>query len=242
MSDQPYKPAVLLIHGFTSHRSSLEAIIPELDKRGLTWHYPILAGHGTKPEDLKYVRWEDWQEDMEQGLTYLEPAQQPIIIIALSMGALLALELAAKYPQQIAGLVLLSPCLEFYSSIAKYTRTVSRVIHRVPNPSIAKFSSLEQAKKDQGYLWFPSVAFRHYWLRTQHFDGVLEKVYQPVRIIHSHNDKVAAPSGAQHIYDTIPSQDKELIWLEKSGHEILLDIETDRVLEEIFRFSLLNKI
>lgn len=236
MPDRNPKPAVLLIHGFTSHRSSLEAVIPELKRRGLTWHYPILAGHGTSPSDLKGVTWPDWQHDVEQGLEYLEPDKQPVIIIALSMGALLGLELAAAHPEQIRGLVILSPCLRFYNPVAKYTRVVSRVIRRVPNPSFAKFSSLEQAKKDRGYLWFPSVAFHHYWLRTQHFDGVLEKIHQPIRIIHSHNDKVAAPSGAQHIYDTIPSQDKGLVWLEKSGHEILLDVETDRALEEICTF------
>lgn len=234
------KPAALLIHGFTSHRSSLEAVIPALDKRGIEWHYPILAGHGTTPADLANTRWEDWQHDVEQGLQYLQPETRPIVIIALSMGSLLGLELAAKYPKQISGVVLLSPCLHFYSRLARFTRVVSRVIPRVPNPSIAKFSALTYAKNDQGYAWFPTTAFRHYWLRTQHFDSVLEKVTQPVRIIHSHNDKVAAPSGGQHIFDTIPSTNKELIWLERSGHEILLDCETDRVLEEIFKFPLLN--
>lgn len=234
------RPAVLLIHGFTSHRSSLEAVIPGLDARGIEWHYPILAGHGTSPADLAHARWEDWQYDVEQGLKYLQPETRPVVIIALSMGSLLGLELAAKYPQQISGVALLSPCLHFYSRLARYTRVVSRVIPRVPNPSVAKFSSPTYAQNDQGYSWFPTVAFRRFWIRTLHFDSVLEKVTQPVRIIHSHNDKVAAPSGAQHIYDTIPSTAKELVWLEHSGHEILLDCETDQVLEEIFKFPLLN--
>lgn len=230
--------ACLLIHGFTSHRSSLEAVIPELDKRHIPWHYPILAGHGTKPKDLERVTWEMWQSDAEQGLGYLKGESDRVVIIALSMGALLALELAEKHPDTVVGLVLLSPCSRFYLKLAKYTPVLSRVLKRFPNPSIAKFSSLEYAKRDKGYLWFPTIAFRHYWIRAQHYDSVLENIHQPVRIIHSKNDKVADPSGAQHIYDRLASKEKELIWLEKSGHEVLLDRETDRVIKEIFSFRI----
>lgn len=94
------KIGVLLIHGFTSFRASLEILIPELEKKNIPWHYPILAGHNTKPEDLEGKTWQHWQNDVENGLKYLLPDCQQVIIIGLSMGALLALELAVKsyYP------------------------------------------------------------------------------------------------------------------------------------------------
>ncbi|HCM68043.1 MAG TPA: hypothetical protein DIS62_03505 [Candidatus Kerfeldbacteria bacterium] len=226
----------LLIHGFTSHRSSLEAVIPELDKRGIPWHYPILAGHGTHPHDLEHTTWEHWQYNVEQGLDYLLQESSQVVIIALSMGTLLALELAAKYPKDVVGLVLLSPTLHFKQRLTKWTRPLTKVLKRFPNPSITKFSSTEYAKRDKGYVWFPTVAFKEYWLRTQHFDSVLEKVRQPVRIIHSKKDLVAHPSGTLHIYSTIPSTEKDIVWLESSGHEVLLDREIPFVLENIFSF------
>jgi carboxylesterase len=230
----------LLIHGFTSHRSSLEAVIPELDKRHISWHYPILAGHGTKPKDLEKVTWEMWQQDVENGYQYLAAASQKIIVIALSMGTLLAMELAAKHPETVAGLVLLSPCLHFHSKLTRYTPALTKFVKKFPNASVAKFSSILQAKKDLGYLWFPTCAFKHYWLRAQHFDSVLEKIHQPVLIIQPKNDKIASPSGAEHIYKTIPASDKKMVWLEKSGHELLLDIETTTVLNHIFSFKQLQ--
>jgi carboxylesterase len=101
---------------------------------------------------------------------------------------------------------------------------------------------LRYAKLDRGYSWFPTSVFRHYWHRTQDFDTVLQNVHQPIRIIHSRNDKVADPSGAKHIYDSIHSTDKELIWLEKSGHEILLDAEVPEVLVHIFSSPYCNKM
>ncbi|MFC1687418.1 alpha/beta hydrolase [Patescibacteria group bacterium] len=234
------KTSCLLLHGFTSHRSSLEAVIPELDKRKIPWHYPILAGHGSNPKDLTDKTWDHWQQDAEMGLKYLLQTNDRVVIIALSMGTLLALELAEKYPEKVAGLVLLSPALHFKLKLAKYTNTISRFVNRFPNPSTAKFSSHKYAKHDKGYLWFPTSAFKQYWLRTQHFDSVLEKIHQPVRIIHSKKDLVANPSGALHIYSTIPSKKKDMIWLSESGHEVLLDAEVKTVLKSIFSFKLFN--
>jgi carboxylesterase len=102
---------------------------------------------------------------------------------------------------------------------------------------LAKFSSLKQTRLDQGYLWFPTSAFRHYWLQTQNFDQILKQVYQPTLIIQSKNDKVAKPSGALHILKTIPAHDKQIIWLEKSGHEMLLDIEAQTVINHLLSFK-----
>lgn len=240
MSNENKKIGCLLIHGFTSHRSSLEAVIPELKKRGIVWHYPILAGHGTKPHDLADKTWQHWQNDVELGLQYLLPDADKIVIISLSMGSLLGLELAAKYPENIAGLVLLSPALHFKTRLAKLTPYISKIVKRIYFPRMLKYNFMELAKRDKGYLWFPTSAFKHYWLKTRNFKPILEKVHQPVLIIHAKKDKVAAPSGAQYIFDHLASQEKKLIWLEKSGHEVLLDNEVNQVLQYIFAFKLFN--
>ncbi len=226
----------LLIHGFTSHRSSLEAVIPELDKRHIPWHYPILAGHGTSPADLQNVTWQDWVNDVTQGLRYLQGDVEKVVVVALSMGSMLGLELAATFPADIVGLVLLSPTLHFRLKLAKLTPLLSKVISRFPNPSPAKFSSLKLAKQDKGYQWFPTKTFKQYWERTQDFDPVIQRVHQSTRIIHAKRDMVGHPSGAQHIFDLLPAKQKELIWLERSGHEILLDAEVPTVLGHIFSF------
>ena len=240
MPQNNHKIGCLIIHGFTSHRSSLEAVIPGLEKRGIVWHYPILAGHGTKPDDLADKTWSHWQADAEQGYQYLLPATDQIVIIALSMGALLGLELAANHPDKIAGLVLLSPALHFKSKLAKFTPYISKVVKRFYYPKMAKFNSIEVEKLDKGYPWFPTSAFKHYWHRTRDFDAVLKKIHQPVLIIHAKKDRLAAPSGAQRIFDHIQSKEKRIVWLEYSGHEILLDGETDKTLQYIFAFRLFN--
>lgn len=232
---QANEPGVLLIHGFTSHRSSLEALIPELEQRGIEWHYPILAGHGTSPKDLEDKRWPDWQEDIEQAYSYLRQTHERVVIVALSMGALLGLEVAAQHPDHVTGLVLISPCLRFKAKMSQFTPIVSRLLKKFPNPSPAKFSHLKYARHDRGYSWFPTDTFRSFWERTHQMRPIIEAVQCPVRIIHSRRDLVADPRGAEEIFRQLQSK-KDILWHTKSGHEMLLDVETDAVLEEILNF------
>lgn len=230
------KPAVLLIHGFTSHRSSLEAIIPELEKRGMEWHYPILAGHGTSPHDLKDKRWPDWQRDIEQAYQYLKASHENVVVVAMSMGTLLALELAAAHPDSVAGLVLISPCIVFKNPLAKLTPLVEPLVRRFPFPPKDKFSSPEYGRHDRGYPWFPTSAYRSYWTRAGTIMDVAKDVRCPVKIIQSRNDKIADPGGATQLYETLTSQ-KEICWHEKSGHEMLLDCEREETIQEIMGFA-----
>ena len=230
------KPGVLLLHGFTSHRSSLEAIIPALDKYGLEWHYPILAGHGTSPKDLKDKRWYHWHQDAEQAYRYVRQAHERVVIIALSMGALLGLELAAYHQPNVTGLVLVAPCLRFKNPAAKHTKLISKVLPRFPNARKDKYSSPEYAANDKGYSWFPTKTYQSFWERTNQMSEIIRAVRCPVRIIQSRLDNIADPRGAQEIYDQLKSP-KELLWHEKSGHEMFLDAETDEVIHEIMDFT-----
>lgn len=231
---------VLLIHGFTSFRASLEILIPELEKKDIPWHYPILAGHNTKPEDMEGKTWEDWQDDVESGLKYLLPVCEQVVIIGLSMGALLALELAEKYPNKIKGLILLSPALKFRNPLTKYTAKITSYVKKIPGINRFRFSNFKLAETQKGYSWFPAKSFHQYWLRTQHFDSVLEKINLPTTIIHSKKDRLADPFGAEHIYQKIKSKDKKIFWLNKSGHELLLDVEADEVVKIIMKNPVLS--
>ncbi len=218
----------------------MEILIPELDKRGIPWHYPILAGHNTKPEDMEGKTWEHWQNDVEEGLKYLLPNCKQVVIIGLSMGALLALELAEKYPDEISSLILLSPALKFKNPLTKYTSEITRYVKKIPGINLFRFSTAKLAETQKGYSWFPAKSFHHYWLRTLHFNSILEKIHQPVTIFHSKKDRLADPAGAEYIYNKIKSIDKKIIWLNKSGHELLLDVESEKIVNKIMHLQYLK--
>lgn len=229
------KPGILLIHGFTSHHASLDAILPELDRLRLAYDYRMLSGHGTTPKDLANIRWVNWQADVEAAYRRLRQQHDQVVVVALSMGTVLAIELAAHHHNHVAGLVLLSPAVMFKNPLSPFTPLVSTILPRFPFPVQDAFSSKIYADRCQGYRWFPTKSYASFWERTKTIWTDVPSVKCPVRIIQSHADKIADPRGAQRIYDALPGR-KELLWHSISGHEMLLDAEVPKVLEEIISF------
>lgn len=106
---------------------------------------------------------------------------------------------------------------------------------KIPGINLFRFSNIKLAETQKGYSWFPAKSFHQYWLRTLHFDSVLEKINQPTTTFHSKKDSLATPAGAEHIYNKIKSTNKEIIWLKKSGHELLLDVEANEIVNKILK-------
>jgi carboxylesterase len=59
----------------------------------------------------------------------------------------------------------------------------------------------------------------------------LAAIHQPALLIHSRIDQGVNPENAQKIFDHLGSQDKEILWIEKSGHVVTRDISRQQVFE-----------
>src|SRR4051812_26008702 len=62
---------VLLTHGFTSSPAEVRPLGIYLAEQGYTVYGPLLAGHGTAPEDLRTTTWQQWVASAEAGLAEL---------------------------------------------------------------------------------------------------------------------------------------------------------------------------
>ena len=64
----------------------------------------------------------------------------------------------------------------------------------------------------------------------------LSFISAPILILQSKKDTVVSPKSAEIIYEKVSSKDKRLVWFYKTNHEMLLDLERDKVIEEIMKF------
>ncbi|MDP2228343.1 MAG: alpha/beta fold hydrolase [Moraxellaceae bacterium] len=104
-SSRPAAPALVLVHGWGLDSRVWQLLLP-----GLREHFRVLCidlpGHGASP-------WQPGDEDFRQvcvRLLAVAPAQA--MWLGWSLGGLLALAIAAQYPQRVSALTLLaaSPC------------------------------------------------------------------------------------------------------------------------------------
>ena len=64
----------------------------------------------------------------------------------------------------------------------------------------------------------------------------LGKIHCPTLVVQSRREHTVRPESASFIFDNLGSADKELLWLEKSGHVVTLDSERETVFKKISWF------
>lgn len=106
------KAQVLLLHGYTGSPYDLRLLGDFLNQQGLHVIAPLLKGHGTKAQDLNNVSLNHWLKQTKKALNSLDQSG-PIIVGGLSMGALLAIVLAAN-ESKIDAILLFSPSLRLH--------------------------------------------------------------------------------------------------------------------------------
>lgn len=104
---------ILFLHGFGGHPEQIGILKTGLEQRGYIVNSPMLPGHNNIPYSLKTVKFADYFSFIESEYKKLNNnGDGKIIVIGHSIGAALALWLAAKHPQ-IKGVIVLSGMLKF---------------------------------------------------------------------------------------------------------------------------------
>ncbi|MBI4426651.1 MAG: alpha/beta fold hydrolase [Candidatus Kerfeldbacteria bacterium] len=104
------RTGLLLLHGFAGSIADLRQLGQALNQRGYTVLGTRLAGHGTSIDDLHRTVAEDWIAAARTALHSLAGQVDRLVIVAESMGGLVALRLAREH-QRVFGLVLLAPAV-----------------------------------------------------------------------------------------------------------------------------------
>ncbi len=106
--------AVLYIHGFGASRGEGEYVFDRVaEKLQANTYYMRLPGHGTNKEDHANTTYKDYLDSVEEAFAMMPKLGDRILIGGCSTGATLATYLASKYPERVAGLILVSPFYEF---------------------------------------------------------------------------------------------------------------------------------
>jgi carboxylesterase len=221
---------VLLIHGYTGSVAETRPMGEHLATQGLTVRCPLLSGHGTNPSDLTRVHWEVWAREVESSLQVLQQHCETVFVGGLSLGSLLTLWLGAKYPE-IAGLIPMAPAIKLQNRLAPSTIALRYFLKFNPFGPMGDndLGDPEAMERLWCYDELPLWGAAETYLLQRKVRQLLPRIHQPVLIFQGRRDAQLSPQAAQIVHDGVASTDKTLVWLEHSGHNLLVDGERESV-------------
>ncbi|MYM20248.1 alpha/beta fold hydrolase [Brevibacterium sp. 5221] len=220
---------ILLIHGITGSPASLRPLAADVAQRtGAAAEVPLLAGHGTRWQELSRARWEDWTADVDAAFDDLSGRCARVVVVGLSMGGALALDLAQRRPG-VAALVLVNPALYIDSPLAPVLPVLGRVVRSVPaiGDDIARPGVTERA-----YPRTPLRAIARFHRALPGVRARLWEVRNPVTLCLSGADAVVGPRSARTLRRRLPAPPR-IIALRRSRHVATLDYDTPLIADAI---------
>jgi carboxylesterase len=245
----------LLIHGLGGTPVEMRFVGIGLARAGFTVSCPQLAGHCGSFEDLRATGWHDWYASVLEAHAELRKTCRRVIVGGLSMGAILALHLAAERPDEIDGAALFAPTLKldgwgvpWYSVLFNLVRerrmadlvTFSeREPYGIKDPRVralvmAAVKSGDSSKAGQ-FSNPGRVMLELRWLVAT-VKRELAGIRQPTLIVHPREDDRASLRNAAYLQRALGGLVETCV-LDDSYHIVTVDRQRDLVVDRAAAFA-----
>lgn len=251
------RSGVLLVHGLTGTPAEMRLLGKRLHRQGFTVHGVQLAGHCGDEDDLLATGWRDWHASVERAALRLRADVDHLFIAGLSMGALLALLLAAERQQLVDGVGVLGATFRYDGWNMPRIARLSFLLPLVKRLGFArKRSFLEEPPyglRDErirgqvsaamlggdssaaGLPGNPWHSLADLQLLSQHVRRRLADVRAPCLVAHAADDDVAHVRNAYLVTSRVRAP-VELLLLRESYHMITLDRERRLLADRLASF------
>lgn len=220
---------VVVTHGFTGTPKEMRWMGEYLHRQGWNVLGPRLFAHATRPEDMLRARAEDWQTALEDAYALLKNVARHIYLVGLSMGGALSLTAAAGLP--VRGVVTLStPAYLPADWRLNYLGILSKFQPYLPKSKESPGSGWFDQQAWQEHLSYPrnpTRAIGELDKVLREMQAALPRVQAPVLLIHSRNDNYVPADSMERIYARLGTAQKQMLWVERSGHVITRDAERE---------------
>ena len=148
-------------------------------------------------------------------------------------GRVISLHLARLYPDRIRGVIAMSTPYDMPLWMKILVPALKHVIRRItPLKSLA---ARDPAVKVACYHQISLPAAHQLFKLIDLVRADLPRITCPVLLIASRLDRAVGVGNASRIFNALGAEDKEIFWVEHSGHMITLDYDQERCLKaEIF--------
>jgi alpha-beta hydrolase superfamily lysophospholipase len=247
---RPDKPAIataVFVHGIGDHGGRHMNLVNALVAAGLAVVAPDLRGHGRSPGLRGHVDgWQDYREDVHAVVQSARAASPglPLFVIGHSLGGLIVLEYALRYPEGLKGVVAMSPALAL-DGVPRWKIVASRVLDR-----FAPRLSLRVGLDSGGMSRDPAVKAADdedpllHKLGTVRLgvsvQGALRWTFAhaaelrvPLLVAHGMADTVVPAAASEAFFGRLTRGDRTRLTYDGGYHELDNDTPHDRALRDI---------
>jgi len=225
----------LLVHGFTATPDEMRPLGEALAARGFPVRGVRLAGHGTDVADLARTSWADWFATVAEGADRLLRDVPALAVAGMSLGALLALHLAATRPRDVAALVLCGTPLDLGDARLRWLPLLARVpwIARrwaiMPKRNGPDIADPVMRAASRSYPAMPLAGVLELLRLQALVRGEIGRVTQPALLLHGRHDHSVPLANLELVRRSLASRLVESHVLERSWHVVTLDYDRDEV-------------
>lgn len=251
--------AIVYLHGFSASQQEGEPVHRNIaGKFHCNLYLSRLAEHGIDTsEQLLNLTTDKYWESAKEALAIGHQIGKKVILMGTSTGATQALQLAAAFPDQVAGLILYSPNIEINDPNAwllnnpwglQLARLVLKSKYNTPKDERAIYKQYWNSP----YRLEATVALEE-MLETSMKKSTFEKINQPVLMLYyykneAEQDKVVKVSAMKKMFDQLKTPDakKRSVALPETGDHVIaspikskdiesVERETEKFLDEIMQ-------
>lgn len=235
--------AVLLVHGFVGGSNNFAELPQRLAVAGYHVHAMRVAGHGTSPQEQADTSAEELKASVRDAIDSLKNDYERVFVIGHSMGCAISVIETAAAP--VDGLVLGAPYFGvthkwYYGLTPEMWNALTSPIVRwtFKGDPFIRIKRKEVRPQIFSYKWIHSNSQRALIAlgKEAREPEVLSKVHHPVLMFVAPDDHAADPKRAEAAFEIISSEDKSLVRLMNSDHNVYWDYEREFVNEEILNF------
>lgn len=234
-------PCVVAFHGFTGTTVEIRPMLDELVEKGFAVHAPLLTGHGTHPGKLQDVTFEQLADEMQKELDVARAKHGHVVIAGFSLGSLVAMELAARRPEGLLGLVLLGNALTLSAAVSGPLGFVDRRGWKLPDWYLLKLWSADvkdpaQKKRIAHYDRDPLRAALEVYRAGGRVRPRLGLIECPTLILHGARDRVCPPSNVALVAAALGTREVRTRIYAKSAHLVAADEDRADVADAVASF------
>ena len=234
-------PCVVAFHGFTGTTCEIRPMLDVLVERGFAVHAPLLTGHGSHPGKLQDVTFDELVTEMERELDVAREKHGHVVLAGFSLGSLVAMELAARRPNGLLGLVLLGNALTLVPAVSAALGFVDRRGWKLPDWYLLKLWSAdirdpEQRKRVSAYDRDPLRAALEVYRAGERVRSRLELIECPTLLLHGARDRVCPSSNVALVAAALGTREVRTRIYAKSAHLIAADHDRAEVADTVASF------